>query len=71
MCDVCGVVLVVGESTSQFVDHLKGRQHLGYDLLNKAMDEMQVRREKRHEEKLKKQCEEEEKNSMDLIKYYN
>jgi len=69
VCEVCGALLN-SQYSPHFIDHLAGRQHVGYDLLNKAVNEMQVREEKRHEEKLKKQCEEEKK-CMDLIKYYN
>lgn len=50
VCEVCGAFLIVGDAQQRIDDHLTGKQHLGYDRLRKAVEEMHQNRKKEREE---------------------
>ena len=40
ICDVCGSFLIIGDSQQRIIDHMEGRQHLGFSRIASAIQEM-------------------------------
>eukprot|EP01121_Diplochlamys_sp_Union-15-3_P003207 TRINITY_DN1305_c0_g1_i1.p1 TRINITY_DN1305_c0_g1~~TRINITY_DN1305_c0_g1_i1.p1 ORF type:complete len:311 (-),score=44.34 TRINITY_DN1305_c0_g1_i1:55-987(-) len=53
VCETCGVFLVIGDTEKRTVSHIEGKQHQGYDLIRKTLDEYY----KKEEEKRRKERE--------------
>jgi hypothetical protein len=43
VCDVCGAFLVVGDTEKRTTSHIEGKQHIGYALIRKKIEELRVR----------------------------
>jgi hypothetical protein len=43
VCEVCGAFLVVGDTKQRVISHLEGKQHSGYALIRKTLEEYYVR----------------------------
>ena len=43
VCKVCGAFLIVGDAPARLDDHMQGKQHVGYQKLRGAVDEITVR----------------------------
>jgi LUC7 N_terminus len=54
VCEVCGAFLIVGDAQQRIDDHLTGKQHLGYQRLRKATEDMYALRRKEREEEEKR-----------------
>jgi len=58
VCKVCGAFLIVGDAPARLDDHMQGKQHVGYQKLRGAVDEIAESREKaRHEREQQRQKE--------------
>lgn len=58
VCKVCGAFLIVGDAPARLDDHMQGKQHVGYQKLRGAVDEITESREKaRHEREQQRQKE--------------
>lgn len=42
VCKVCGAFLIVGDAPARLDDHMQGKQHVGYQKLRTAVDEIIV-----------------------------
>jgi hypothetical protein len=42
VCKVCGAFLIVGDAPARLDDHMQGKQHVGYQKLRSAVDEITV-----------------------------
>ena len=42
VCKVCGAFLIVGDAPARLDDHMQGKQHVGYQKLRGAVDEITV-----------------------------
>lgn len=42
VCKVCGAFLIVGDAPARLDDHMQGKQHVGYQRLRNAVDEIMV-----------------------------
>lgn len=43
VCKVCGAFLIVGDAPARLDDHMQGKQHVGYQKLRTAVEEITVR----------------------------
>lgn len=39
VCETCGALLVVGDTEKRMASHLEGKQHIGYDLIRKTLED--------------------------------
>ena len=51
VCKVCGAFLIVGDAPARLDDHMQGKQHLGYQKLRTAVDEIIEGREKARQDR--------------------
>jgi len=42
VCKVCGAFLIVGDAPARLDDHMQGKQHVGYQRLRNAVDDIMV-----------------------------
>ena len=42
VCKVCGAFLIVGDAPARLDDHMQGKQHVGYQKLRSAVEEITV-----------------------------
>ncbi|CAG7723407.1 unnamed protein product [Allacma fusca] len=50
VCEVCGSYLIIGEAQHRLDDHIMGKQHVGFAMLRKNLEDIKKAREKRNEE---------------------
>ncbi|XP_057370866.1 luc7-like protein 3 [Daphnia carinata] len=51
VCKVCGAFLIVGDAPARLDDHMQGKQHVGYQKLRSAVDEITESREKARQDR--------------------
>lgn len=50
VCEVCGSYLIIGEAQHRLDDHIMGKQHMGFALLRKTMEDVKKAKETRENE---------------------
>lgn len=50
VCEVCGSYLIIGEAQHRLDDHIMGKQHVGFAMLRKTMDDIKKGKEIRDKE---------------------
>jgi len=53
VCTICGAFLIVGDAQQRIDDHLTGKQHLGFEKLRNAIQDIKDSREKLRQEREK------------------
>ncbi|ODN01625.1 Luc7-like protein 3 [Orchesella cincta] len=61
VCEVCGSYLIIGEAQHRLDDHIMGKQHVGFAMLRKTMDDIRKAKEIRDKEEREKMEREREK----------
>jgi hypothetical protein len=42
VCEICGAFLVVGDTEKRISSHLEGKQHIGFALIRKTIEDWRV-----------------------------
>lgn len=50
VCEVCGSYLIIGEAQHRLDDHIMGKQHVGFAMLRKTMEDIKKGKELRDKE---------------------
>ncbi len=61
VCEVCGSYLIIGEAQHRLDDHIMGKQHVGFAMLRKNLEDVRLGQEKRDKEEKERMEKEREK----------